>query len=53
MVGLKTGWTTKAGGCLIIAEVRGSRTVIGVVLHSASIWTDMQTLLDRAFAVDT
>ena len=53
VIGLKTGWTTKAGGCLIIAEVRGSRMVIGVVLHSASIWTDMQTLLDRAFAVDT
>ncbi len=53
VIGLKTGWTTKAGGCLIVAEVRGSRMVIGVVLHSASIWTDMQTLLDRAFAVDT
>ena len=48
--GVKTGWTTRAGGCLVIAQRRGGRSVIGVVLASKSIWTDMQALLDEAFA---
>ncbi len=48
--GVKTGWTTRAGGCLVIAQRRGDRRVIAVVLASPSIWTDMATLLDRAFA---
>lgn len=48
--GVKTGWTSKAGGCLVIAQRRGSRSVIAVVLGSPSIWSDMASLLDRAFA---
>ena len=48
--GVKTGWTTRAGGCLIVAQRRGGRAVIGVVLDSWSIWSDMQALLDHAFA---
>jgi D-alanyl-D-alanine carboxypeptidase (penicillin-binding protein 5/6) len=48
--GVKTGWTSKAGGCLVIAQRRGDRSIIAVVLGSPSIWTDMSTLLDRAFA---
>ena len=48
--GVKTGWTTRAGGCLVIAQRRGNRAVIAVVLGSPSIWTDMTTLLDRAFS---
>jgi D-alanyl-D-alanine carboxypeptidase len=48
-VRVKTGWTTRAGGCLIAAVKRGDRAVIGVVLDSPSIWTDMATLLDVAF----
>jgi D-alanyl-D-alanine carboxypeptidase (penicillin-binding protein 5/6) len=47
--GVKTGWTTRAGGCLIVAVRRGDRSVIGVVLHSPSIWTDMNALLTVAF----
>jgi serine-type D-Ala-D-Ala carboxypeptidase (penicillin-binding protein 5/6) len=47
--GVKTGWTTRAGGCLIVAQRRDDRAVIGVVLDSPSIWTDMATLLDVAF----
>ena len=50
--GLKTGWTTRAGGCLIVAQHRGGRDVIGVVLGSWSIWSDMTALLDRAFAAE-
>jgi D-alanyl-D-alanine carboxypeptidase len=50
--GVKTGWTTKAGGCLIVAIHRGGRDVIGVILDSASIWSDMTALLDGALAAD-
>jgi D-alanyl-D-alanine carboxypeptidase (penicillin-binding protein 5/6) len=48
--GVKTGWTTRAGGCLIVAVRRGDRSVIGVLLDSPSIWTDMSALLDVAFS---
>jgi D-alanyl-D-alanine carboxypeptidase (penicillin-binding protein 5/6) len=47
--GVKTGWTSRAGGCLVVAVRRGDRSVIGVLLHSPSIWSDMGTLLDVAF----
>lgn len=47
--GVKTGWTTRAGGCLIAAVRRGEHAVIGVVLNSPSIWSDMAALLDIAF----
>ena len=50
--GLKTGWTTRAGGCLIIAEHRNGHDVIAVLLGSSSIWTDMSALLDRAQAAE-
>jgi D-alanyl-D-alanine carboxypeptidase len=48
--GVKTGWTTQAGGCLIVAERRGDRAVIGVILDSPSIWVDGPALIDKAFA---
>ena len=47
--GVKTGWTTRAGGCLVAAVRRGDRSVIGVVLDSPSIWSDMAALLEVAF----
>jgi D-alanyl-D-alanine carboxypeptidase (penicillin-binding protein 5/6) len=47
--GVKTGWTSRAGGCLIVAVRRGNRDVIGVILDSPSIWSDMAALLDVAF----
>jgi D-alanyl-D-alanine carboxypeptidase len=48
--GVKTGWTSRAGGCLIVAVRRGNHSVIGVVLHSPSIWSDMNALLNVAFS---
>jgi serine-type D-Ala-D-Ala carboxypeptidase (penicillin-binding protein 5/6) len=48
--GVKTGWTSRAGGCLMVAQRRAGRSVIAVVLGSPNIWTDMPVLLDRAFA---
>lgn len=49
-IGLKTGWTTAAGGCLATAVERNGRTVIAVILGSDDIWSDMPRLVDRAFA---
>jgi serine-type D-Ala-D-Ala carboxypeptidase (penicillin-binding protein 5/6) len=47
--GVKTGWTGRAGGCLVVAVHRGDRSVIGVLLGSPSIWSDMDALLNVAF----
>jgi D-alanyl-D-alanine carboxypeptidase len=47
--GVKTGWTTRAGGCLAVAVRRGHRAVIAVLLHSDAIWSDMPRLVERAF----
>ncbi len=49
-LGLKTGWTTAAGGCLATAVERDGRIVVAVVLDSDDIWSDMPRLVDRAFA---
>lgn len=49
-IGLKTGWTTAAGGCLATAVQRNGRTVIAVILDSDAIWVDMPRLVERAFA---
>ena len=48
--GVKTGWTTRAGGCLAVAVRRGERSVIAVVFDSKGIWEDMPRLVDAAFA---
>jgi D-alanyl-D-alanine carboxypeptidase/D-alanyl-D-alanine carboxypeptidase (penicillin-binding protein 5/6) len=47
--GVKTGWTTRAGGCLAVAVRRGGRDVVAVVLGSKGIWHDMPLVLERAF----
>lgn len=47
--GVKTGYTSKAGGCLIVAARQNGHDVIGVVLGSKNIWRDMPILLDAAF----
>jgi D-alanyl-D-alanine carboxypeptidase len=49
-IGIKTGWTTAAGGCLLTAVERHGRRVIAVVLGSDDIWADMPRLVERAFA---
>jgi len=48
--GLKTGWTGRAGGCLIATATRGSRHLLVVVMGSPSIFTEAATLLDYGFA---
>jgi D-alanyl-D-alanine carboxypeptidase (penicillin-binding protein 5/6) len=58
MLGIKTGYTTTAGYCLLFAARRKSRTVIGVVLDSSvtnerTRFTDAATALDWAFHTTT
>src|SRR5262245_4800139 len=47
--GVKTGWTTLAGHCLVASATRGGRTVIAVVLHDANAPADARRLLNLGF----
>jgi serine-type D-Ala-D-Ala carboxypeptidase (penicillin-binding protein 5/6) len=49
-LGLKTGYTPKAGTCLIAYAERGGARVLLVMLNSANRWWDAVDLLDLAFA---
>jgi serine-type D-Ala-D-Ala carboxypeptidase (penicillin-binding protein 5/6) len=48
--GVKTGWTTLAGHCLVAAARRGPRSLIAVVLHSPNPYGDARRLLNFGFA---
>lgn len=48
--GVKTGWTTLAGHCLVASARRGSTSLIAVVLHSPNPYGDARTLLNFGFA---
>jgi D-alanyl-D-alanine carboxypeptidase (penicillin-binding protein 5/6) len=48
--GLKTGWTGRAGGCLIITAGRGGRHLLAVVMGSPNIFIEAASLLDYGFA---
>ena len=48
--GLKTGWTGRAGGCLIATATRDGRHLIVVVLASPRIFDEAAALLDYGFA---
>ena len=47
--GVKTGWTTLAGHCLVASATRGGRRLIAVVLHDASAPADARRLLNLGF----
>ena len=48
-IGIKTGYTLAAGGCLIaMAEREGTRVLL-VMLHTHNRWRDAATMLDQAF----
>jgi D-alanyl-D-alanine carboxypeptidase (penicillin-binding protein 5/6) len=49
-LGLKTGYTPKAGTCLIAYAERGGARVLLVMLHAKNRWWDAVDLLDLAFA---
>ena len=47
--GVKTGWTTLAGHCLVASATRRGRTIVAVVLHDANAPGDARRLLDLGF----
>jgi serine-type D-Ala-D-Ala carboxypeptidase (penicillin-binding protein 5/6) len=47
--GVKTGYTTKAGHCLVASATRNGRTLVAVVLHSRDMYSDAKRLLDVGF----
>lgn len=49
-IGLKTGFTKKAGRCLVSAAERGGVTLIAVTLHAPDDWNDHQALYDYGFS---
>jgi D-alanyl-D-alanine carboxypeptidase len=48
--GVKTGWTTIAGHCLVASARRGHTWLIGVVLHDPDPYGDMRRMLNFGFA---
>jgi D-alanyl-D-alanine carboxypeptidase (penicillin-binding protein 5/6) len=48
--GVKTGWTTIAGQCLVASARRGATSLIAVVLHSPNPYGDARRLLNFGFA---
>ncbi|MBQ8751883.1 MAG: D-alanyl-D-alanine carboxypeptidase [Clostridia bacterium] len=49
-VGLKTGYTTKAGRCLVSAAVRDDITLVVATLNGHDYWNDHQSLYDYGFS---
>ena len=49
--GVKTGWTTLAGHCLVASARRGHTRLIGVLLHSANPYGEARRLLNLGFAL--
>jgi D-alanyl-D-alanine carboxypeptidase (penicillin-binding protein 5/6) len=47
-VGIKTGFTSAAGDCLLFEARRGGKTLIGVVLHSSSSISDLNAAFNDA-----
>ena len=47
--GVKTGYTDKAGRCLVSAAKRGNIQIVAVVLDSINMWEDSMMLLDYGF----
>ena len=47
--GVKTGYTHKAGPCVVVSATRGGVSLIAVVLDSNDMYTDAKRLLDFGF----
>jgi serine-type D-Ala-D-Ala carboxypeptidase (penicillin-binding protein 5/6) len=48
-LGVKTGYTTKAGSTIVAAQRRGGRTLVAVVLDSDHMYDDVRALLGYGF----
>lgn len=53
MLGVKTGYTSKAGRCLIALAERDGQQVLLVLLNAPQRWESAAAMLDRAFAQKT
>ncbi|MDX6197082.1 MAG: hypothetical protein QOJ79_233 [Actinomycetota bacterium] len=52
-IGIKNGYTVKAGATFVAAATRGGRTLIVTVLHAqARVWPEVAHLLDWGFAAE-
>lgn len=51
-IGVKTGFTKKAGRCLVSAANRGSDTLIVVTLNAGDDWTIHKNLFDYGFSLE-
>ena len=49
-IGLKTGWTQRAGHTYVGAATRDKRTMLVVLLNTDNTYVEAATLLDRGFA---
>src|SRR5205085_676396 len=49
-IGMKTGYTRRAGSCLIAAARRNGRTMLTVVLHAPDMYGFSSALLDKGFS---
>lgn len=47
--GIKTGYTSRAGRCLVFGAVRGEMEVVGVVLNCADWFDEAERILDVCF----
>lgn len=50
-VGVKTGYTSKSGRCLVSAAERNGRRLVAVTLNDPDDWDDHIAMLDAAFAL--
>lgn len=50
MIGVKTGYTSKSGRCLVTAASRNGVTLIAVTLSAPDDWNDHEKLLDYGFS---
>jgi serine-type D-Ala-D-Ala carboxypeptidase (penicillin-binding protein 5/6) len=50
-LGVKTGYTSKAGSTIVAAQRRGGRTLVAVVLGSKVMYDDVRALLGYGFKV--
>jgi D-alanyl-D-alanine carboxypeptidase len=48
--GVKTGWTTVAGHCLVASATRHGRTIVAVLLDDRDVYDDARPLLDLGFS---
>ncbi|MBR3145026.1 MAG: D-alanyl-D-alanine carboxypeptidase [Clostridia bacterium] len=51
IIGVKTGFTKKAGRCLVSSAKREDKTVIAVTLKDKNDWADHRALLDLGFSL--